>query len=148
MYIYIYIYISSVLCRERMVGKVFSLTRKFLAFVSVFLCYFSLSLSLSPPPPYPPPLDSYDCLKTLTDKHVRIVNKLVRWHLQVQRCRSLTDTTRRIVMRAVARAEVPVEFACVRDRDAAKVCANAEDNQPVFSISLYTVLVSHWILHG
>ena len=74
--------------------------------------------------PTPTPLHSYANLRP--DVQRLLVEPLVRRHLEVERRRALADPPRDVVVRAVARAEVPVEDALVRRRDAPEVRADGD----------------------
>jgi hypothetical protein len=67
----------------------------------------------------------------LSDEQLALLNELVRRQLQVEGSRALTDAARGIVVRAVARAEVAVVLAGVRDGHTAKVRADAKNDKPL-----------------
>src|SRR6516165_9271311 len=58
-------------------------------------------------------------------------NELIGRHCQVGRRRSLTDTTRGVVLRTVAGAEEAVVISLMGDRDAAQMGADADHDQPL-----------------
>src|SRR5690606_21018431 len=71
-----------------------------------------------------------------TDSNRGVGQKLVGWHLEVLRRRSLPDSSRRVVVGAVARAEPATELAFgVTQRlplgDAAEMSTDADQDEPV-----------------
>ena len=67
--------------------------------------------------------------KHLTDKDLRILDELVGRDLQVERGWALADAARRVVVRAVARAEPAIEVAGAVDRHAAEVRAHTDEHE-------------------
>mmetsp|Transcript_11287 Transcript_11287/g.33451 ORF Transcript_11287/g.33451 Transcript_11287/m.33451 type:complete len:247 (-) Transcript_11287:63-803(-) len=67
----------------------------------------------------------------LTNENLALFRKAVRRHLEVVRGRTLADTPRNVVVRAVARAEPALVVAGVRDGHAAEVGAHSEDDEPL-----------------
>lgn len=72
-------------------------------------------------------LSSGRCLNLSNQDHF-VVNKLVRRNFQVQRSRTLADTTRNIVVRSMARTEPSTVITGVGDRDTAQVRTDTYDN--------------------
>src|SRR5690242_12183630 len=71
----------------------------------------------------------------LADLDHRVAGELVRRHDQVKRCRPLPDAPRGVIDRPVTRAEPAAVRAAVvagllTERDAAKMRAHADDDQP------------------
>lgn len=66
----------------------------------------------------------------LTEDKLGLGDELVFRHLQVERRRSTPDTTRAVVVAAVARAVPPIVVTGVRDWNAAQVRAHTENNEP------------------
>src|SRR5205807_9849471 len=65
------------------------------------------------------------------DPDLVVGDELVGRQRQIRRRRPATDAARRVVLRAMARAEPAVEVALMRQRDAAKVGADADQHQPL-----------------
>ena len=63
------------------------------------------------------------CHEDLTDEDLRVVDKGVGWDLEVEGRRALSDATRGVVVRAVARAEPAAKVTRAVDRHASKVCS-------------------------
>eukprot|EP00966_Prymnesium_polylepis_P123189 2848104-Prymnesium_polylepis.2 len=63
------------------------------------------------------------------DLDLGVVDKGVGRHLEVERRRPLADAPRRVVVRAVARAEPAIVVARTVDRHAAQVRAHAKDDE-------------------
>src|SRR5262245_41981936 len=65
------------------------------------------------------------------DADLGVGDELVGRNGQVGRRRALTDTARGVVDRAMARAEEAIVLALMSERDAAEVCADANQHQPL-----------------
>lgn len=61
---------------------------------------------------------------SLTNDQVGLVREVVLWNLEVERCRSLANATRNIVMRTVARAEPSAEVTSLTNGHASQMCAD------------------------
>src|SRR5579872_532782 len=64
------------------------------------------------------------------DLHLGVGEESIFRDFKIERGWPLTDTSRRIVDRAMARAEPALIFAFVTERDAAKMGADADDDEP------------------
>src|SRR5215467_2471194 len=70
------------------------------------------------------------------DPDFRIGQEFVRRQREIQRSRTLPDATGGVVDRAVAGAEVAVVWSLMRDRDAAEVGADADQDGPLVMTGL------------
>ena len=60
----------------------------------------------------------------LTNDQLVLLGKVVRWNLEVKRCRAFPDAAGNVVVRAVARAEPTAIVTSLADGNATQVSAN------------------------
>lgn len=75
----------------------------------------------------------------LTDNEHVVVDEFVLWDFQVQWSWALANTSGAVVMRSVARAKVAVEVTGVGDGHAAKMRADAEQDEPLGLLGAHVV---------
>mmetsp|Transcript_32210 Transcript_32210/g.51836 ORF Transcript_32210/g.51836 Transcript_32210/m.51836 type:complete len:209 (+) Transcript_32210:96-722(+) len=78
--------------------------------------------------------------------HGELVHKLVGWQLQVLRGWALANAATVVVVGAMAGAEIASVVAGIRLRDAAKVGADTDANQPLRLLA--ALGISGWLAHG
>jgi len=83
--------------------------------------------------------------RSLADNDVVVVDELVLRYLQIQRCGTDADTSGSVVVGSVARAEPALPIARIRDRYAAQMRADADQNQPLRLF--HSHCIGLWIFH-
>ena len=78
-------------------------------------------------------------LFSANDHHALLWEAIFR-HFQIQRCRSLSHTTRNVVVAAMAWAEPAAKVARLANGYASKMCADAEHDEPLWFLD--TVLIA------
>ena len=71
--------------------------------------------------------------------------KGIRRNRKIERCWTSSNAPRSIVYGSVTSAEPAVEGTLMAKRDAAKVGANADDNQPLRMFCMHASLICLWI---
>ena len=71
-------------------------------------------------------------VKDLTDDD-HVVDKLVGWNLEIERCRAFPDSSTGIVVRTVAGTVIATVIAGISDWNTTEMSANAENNQPFWT---------------
>src|SRR5690348_14389407 len=75
------------------------------------------------------------------DPDLGVGNERVRRQSEILRSRPLADATGAVVLRAVAGAEPAVVTALVRQRNAAEMRADADDDQPLLVARLHALRI-------
>lgn len=92
-------------------------------------------------PPFPTTFILLPLYTRLTDNQVVLLWELIKRNLEVQRSRTLSYTSRNIVVRTVARAEPSSEITSFSDGHASQMCADTDHDQPLWLLDTVFVLL-------